>query len=47
VSALITCHVYYTVNMITHGLVSCESKGLISLPINIYVKTRYFNTWIR
>ena len=30
-----------------HGLVSCESNGLISLPINMYVNTKYFNTCIR
>lgn len=28
----------------SYGLVSCESKGLISLPMSMYVRTRYFNT---
>lgn len=31
----------------TYGLVSCESKGSISLPINMWARTRYFRTWVR
>ena len=30
-----------------YGFVSCEEKGSMSDSINIFARTKYFNTWIR
>lgn len=36
-----------TLTTTAYGLVSCESNGLISLPMSMYASTRYLSTWIR